>query len=257
MSPHQTVFLRLPSPFGTLQLNLETATPLSAFSDIFPDTYLRTSSRILDEDACLSDICHAANPSHPVTLELCARLRGGKGGFGSQLRAAGGRMSSGKASNVDSCRDLSGRRLSTLKEAQRQAELIESVPALRAAAQAAEKAKLEGLERQLGISTPDAESSSSASKRAADVTTADLEELARKKHKFDDNRFLEESREINESVRSAVSAALLKKRKKAKTESGTATAGAKTGVDQAKKAEKDKIAMPPPSVAKASTALAA
>jgi hypothetical protein len=53
----------------------------------------------------------------PLALRLAPRVRGGKGGFGSQLRAAGGRMSSQKTSNNDSCRDLSGRRLSTLKEA--------------------------------------------------------------------------------------------------------------------------------------------
>ena len=56
-----------------------------------------------------------------VTLRLIPRLPGGKGGFGSQLRAAGGRMSSQKTSNNDSCRDLSGRRLSTIKEAKRHA----------------------------------------------------------------------------------------------------------------------------------------
>ena len=54
-----------------------------------------------------------------VSLRLVPRLRGGKGGFGSQLRAAGGRMSSQKTSNNDSCRDLSGRRLSTIKEAKK------------------------------------------------------------------------------------------------------------------------------------------
>jgi hypothetical protein len=93
-----------------------------------------------------------------------------------------------------------------------QAELLESAPALRAAAKAAEKAKLEALERQLGInaaessastSTEAGPSSSSGSKRIADV---DLEELAKKKHKFEDSKFLEESREINDNVRSAVSA---------------------------------------------------
>ncbi|KAJ3835193.1 telomere stability and silencing-domain-containing protein [Lentinula raphanica] len=47
------------------------------------------------------------------------RVLGGKGGFGSQLRTASGRMSSQKTSNNDSCRDLSGRRLSTLKEAKK------------------------------------------------------------------------------------------------------------------------------------------
>lgn len=54
-----------------------------------------------------------------ISLRLVPRLRGGKGGFGSQLRAAGGRMSSQKTSNNDSCRDLSGRRLSTIKEAKK------------------------------------------------------------------------------------------------------------------------------------------
>lgn len=37
----------------------------------------------------------------------------------------------------------------------------------------------------------------------------DVEEVARKKHKFNDNAFLEESREINDNVRSAVSAGKL------------------------------------------------
>ena len=57
---------------------------------------------------------------HPlISLRLVPRMRGGKGGFGSQLRAAGGRMSSQKTNNNDSCRDLSGRRLSTIKEAKK------------------------------------------------------------------------------------------------------------------------------------------
>ena len=43
------------------------------------------------------------------------------------------------------------------------------------------------------------------SKRLAEI---DVGEIARKKHKFEDSKFLEESREINESVRSAVSAGM-------------------------------------------------
>ncbi len=54
-----------------------------------------------------------------VTLRLLPRILGGKGGFGSQLRAAGGRMSSQKTDNKDACRDLNGRRLSTVKEAKK------------------------------------------------------------------------------------------------------------------------------------------
>jgi hypothetical protein len=43
-----------------------------------------------------------------ATLRLAARLRGGKGGFGANLRAAGKRAADG---NVDACRDLQGRRV--------------------------------------------------------------------------------------------------------------------------------------------------
>lgn len=157
-------------------------------------------------------------------------------------------MSSGKATNVDACRDLSGRRLSTIKEAQRQAELLESAPAIRASAEAADRARLEALERQLGISAPESKAEgSSNTKRLAEV---DLEELARKRHRFEDTEYLEQSREIKDNVRSAVTAGLLKKKKKAKTDrvAATGTSAAKTVKDMAKEKEKDKAAMPPPPV---------
>ena len=54
-----------------------------------------------------------------VALRLSPRLLGGKGGFGSQSRAAGGLMSNQKTNNNDSCRDLTGRRLSAFKEAKK------------------------------------------------------------------------------------------------------------------------------------------
>lgn len=46
-------------------------------------------------------------------------LLGGKGGFGSMLRAQGGRMNSKKSTNNDACRDLSGRRLKTVRTAEK------------------------------------------------------------------------------------------------------------------------------------------
>ncbi|ORY29135.1 telomere stability and silencing-domain-containing protein [Naematelia encephala] len=241
----QTLFINLPHPLTSVQLRLSADTPLADLPiPSLQNTYLRTpSSGPLSPRTTLASLRHASNPSHPITLDVCARILGGKGGFGSQLRAAGGRMSSGKATNVDSCRDLSGRRLGTIKEAQRQAELLESAPALRAQTLAAEKAKLEAIERSLGISAPgEGEGSSSSVKRLAEV---DLEELARKKHKFDDNQFLEESREINDNVRSAVAAGLLKKKKKPKTDA--VVAGKEKEKDKVEQAKaKDKAKMPPP-----------
>ncbi|WWC97728.1 hypothetical protein V866_004613 [Kwoniella sp. B9012] len=256
----QTIHLHLPSPLPLQTLHIS---PQSTISDLpIPFTndsnvYLRTTSSILSPSTSISSLQHNENTNHPINIHVCARLLGGKGGFGSQLRAAGGRMSTGKATNMDSCRDLSGRRLGTIKEAQRQAELLESAPALRAKLQAEEKSKLEALERKLGISQPDSpeEGEGSGSKRKVD--DVNLEELAAKKYKFEDNKFLEESREINESVRNAVSKAmLLKKKKKSSTATIPATTAStaksdpkgKAKVDELTKKEKEKLSMPPPAL---------
>jgi len=147
-----------------------------------------------------------SSTSNFVTLRLTPRLLGGKGGFGSQLRAAGGRMSSQKTNNNDSCRDLNGRRLSTLKEAKRLAEYLESEPQRLAAKAEAQRAKLETLEKRLGIEHGQPRKPGEAS----------VEVLAGKKHRFDDTEYLEQSRDLVDNVKSAVSVGLLKKRKKAK-----------------------------------------
>lgn len=67
-----------------------------------------------------------------VQLRLSVPLRGGKGGFGSQLRAAGGRMSSKKkraqGENNGSNRNLDGRRLRTVNEAKALAEYLAMKP---------------------------------------------------------------------------------------------------------------------------------
>nr|GMC80447.1 protein SDE2 homolog [Ipomoea batatas] len=47
----------------------------------------------------------------PVVVNLLLRLRGGKGGFGSLLRAAATKAGQKKTNNFDACRDMSGRRL--------------------------------------------------------------------------------------------------------------------------------------------------
>jgi hypothetical protein len=67
-----------------------------------------------------------------ITLRLSAPLCGGKGGFGSQLRAQGGRMSSRKKKNQGdpnaSSRNLDGRRLRTITEAKALAEYLAVKP---------------------------------------------------------------------------------------------------------------------------------
>jgi hypothetical protein len=66
-----------------------------------------------DEDIVLS----GSSPSS--TLKLSLRMMGGKGGFGSMLRAQGGKMSSQKSTNIEACRDLSGRRIKTVNAAKK------------------------------------------------------------------------------------------------------------------------------------------
>ncbi|KAH9902578.1 telomere stability and silencing-domain-containing protein [Cubamyces lactineus] len=204
------------SPFPTLALSVPSETSFADLYELLADRYPSLPLHSQSADLVLSPTSGPIpEPYTPLTrylnedsqndslisLRLVPRLRGGKGGFGSQLRAAGGRMSSQKTSNNDSCRDLSGRRLSTIKEAKKLAEYIESEPLRKKAQQEAQRAKLEALEKKLGI----APGSSSA------------EPIAGKKHRLEDTEYIEQSRDIVENVKSAVSVAMLKKKKKAKT----------------------------------------
>ncbi|KAJ3557494.1 hypothetical protein NP233_g11727 [Leucocoprinus birnbaumii] len=209
------------SPFNSLTLSLPSSTPIHNVYDRLCEKYpslpphlasslsLSTNAGIIaDCDQPLSFLHDEDDESSLVTLRLTPRLLGGKGGFGSQLRAAGGRMSSQKTSNNDSCRDLNGRRLSTIKEAKKLAEYLESEPERLAAKAEAQRNKLEALEKRLGIEHKD------TSRKPGEVS---LEVVSGKKHRFDDTEYLEQSRELVDGVKSAVSAGLLKKRKKAKT----------------------------------------
>lgn len=130
-------------PFPTISFLLPSATPIDSLSYILSplchpslQSISLASGKQLQLEAAqqgthglLSDLhgsptaATAAARQHDqgntVFVRLAVRLLGGKGGFAAQLRAQGGRMSSNKATNNDSCRDLNGRRLSTIKEAKK------------------------------------------------------------------------------------------------------------------------------------------
>ncbi|PPQ99127.1 hypothetical protein CVT24_009317 [Panaeolus cyanescens] len=214
-----SVFIQSFAPFPTLSLSVDHGAQVKQLFSLIHDKYptfpvalapsLQLSThagRIPPPDSLISEL--QGEDSCFVSIRVTPKILGGKGGFGSQLRAAGGRMSSQKTNNNDSCRDLSGRRLSTIKEAKKLAEYIEKEPERLAAKAEAQKAKLERLERKLGIDP------SSSSTSAPD---ASAEILSGKKHRLDDTEFLEKNQELKDGVKSAVAAALLKKRKKAKT----------------------------------------
>ena len=81
--------------------------------------------------APLSSLLSSTNDTF-LPLRLSVPLCGGKGGFGSQLRAAGGRMSSRRKKNQgdanSSNRNLDGRRLRTVAEAKALAEYLALKP---------------------------------------------------------------------------------------------------------------------------------
>ena len=86
---------------------------------------------LLPSDRPISTLL-ANGPNEFLLLRLSTPLRGGKGGFGSQLRAAGGRMSSkrkkNQGDNNGSSRNLDGRRLRTVTEAKALAEYLALKP---------------------------------------------------------------------------------------------------------------------------------
>ncbi|KAF5341945.1 hypothetical protein D9611_001519 [Ephemerocybe angulata] len=212
------------APFPSLTLSLPSTTPISEVYGhlthrypALPDSLKHSNLVLSTHNGCIPapevalSSLQLNNDDTLVTLRLTPLVLGGKGGFGSQLRAAGGRMSSQKTSNNDSCRDLSGRRLSTIKEAKKLAEYLETEPERLAARAEAQKAKLEALEKKLGI-TPAANGEGSSS---APLTPDQIAEhvLAGKKHKFDDTEYIDQTKELSENVKSAVASAFLKKRK--------------------------------------------
>lgn len=75
------------------------------------DFYLLLNGKILNEDTVQNGIIH-----------IVPRLLGGKGGFGSMLRAIGAQIE--KTTNREACRDLSGRRLRDINEEKRVKEFL-------------------------------------------------------------------------------------------------------------------------------------
>ncbi|RAL64020.1 hypothetical protein DID88_003208 [Monilinia fructigena] len=131
--------LNLPS---TLSLPLSSTTTISELQDKLYDRIPSQDRRLILTTISNKLIC--AESSSPISdllsspedeflsLRLSARLCGGKGGFGSQLRAAGGRMSSkrkkGQGDQNGSSRNLDGRRLRTVNEAKALAEYLAIKP---------------------------------------------------------------------------------------------------------------------------------
>lgn len=127
--------LALPLPPTTtiaeLRDELESRLPRNNTSRLLLTTL---SSRHLPFGPCSTPIsAYLSTPDDDfLSLRLAIPLCGGKGGFGSQLRAAGGRMSSKRRKNQGedngSSRNLDGRRIRTVNEAKALAEYLAIKP---------------------------------------------------------------------------------------------------------------------------------
>ncbi|KAF6207471.1 hypothetical protein GE061_015917 [Apolygus lucorum] len=97
--------------------------------------YLKSDGRIVSKP---SDVGNS--------VQAVPRLRGGKGGFGSMLRAIGAQIE--KTTNREACRDLSGRRLRDINEEQRLKKWISQQGERDKEVEEKKKKKLEKLSRE-------------------------------------------------------------------------------------------------------------
>lgn len=241
----KTLSLKLPLSTSSDQIlaAISSRLQLSPESASLLRLYARSGRRI-DGPTTLRDL--SSSPNAFLDLEIRLSILGGKGGFGSMLRAQGGKMSARKGEeNNDSCRDLNGRRLKTVKEAQSLAAYLAAAPAREAALSKAQAEKYAKLEKMLGRKPKDAKDFEEAAGRLDDAGgdlgqgSGDDDEDAGagpsnlvpvrgkeasssgvsggaggKRGKLEDSKFLEESREAVDKAKSAVALAMAKRKKK-------------------------------------------
>ncbi|KAL2828972.1 hypothetical protein BDW59DRAFT_40259 [Aspergillus cavernicola] len=152
---------------------------------------LLPSSRALSN--LISPNGETTTTSNLLPLRLSVPVCGGKGGFGSQLRAAGGRMSSRRKRNQGddngSSRNLDGRRIRTVNEAKALAEYLAVKPEMD------KKEKEERRQRWLTVV------------EAAEKRQEELKNGGGGKQKID-GQWMEDKDEMNEKAREAVLAAM-------------------------------------------------
>ncbi|KAF8426062.1 telomere stability and silencing-domain-containing protein [Tirmania nivea] len=189
------------------------------------------------------------NGSTLLPLSLLPSLPGGKGGFGSQLRAAGGRMSSrkkrGQEENSDSCRNLDGRRIRTVKEAKALAAYLEIKP---------EMDKKEREKRKERWRKVVEQADRREAEERGDAVMGGM--------RFENTEWLEKTEEEKERLREAVVRAMKEgayEDEEKKRDRSPGSSGISSGADEeeVKEPKKSKIAVPKPiSPIKVSTAKA-
>lgn len=189
--------LGLPS---TLSLPVDSSTPITDFKQQLSGRLPHIESRFILTTTSNKEVLHSEAPVSSLLdnendtflpLRLSVPLCGGKGGFGSQLRAAGGRMSSRKKNNQgdgnNSNRNLDGRRLRTVNEAKALAEYLSLKPEM-------EKKEKEGRRRRW--------------EQAVELAERKGDEIRNGSKGRVDGKWVEDKEEAGERTREAVLAAM-------------------------------------------------
>ncbi|KOS20383.1 Telomere maintenance protein SDE2 [Escovopsis weberi] len=185
-----TLVLRLPSStsFTALRDEIDERLPAKAAESRLILTTL--SNRQLPAASCAPISSYLPSGGDDfLSLRLGLPLCGGKGGFGSQLRAAGGRMSSRKKQKDDhgSSRNLDGRRIRTVGEAKALAEYLAIKPEMEKKEKERRRQRWEEIVEQ-------------AERREAEIKAGGRGKL--------DGKWVEDKEESNERTRNAVMAAI-------------------------------------------------
>lgn len=190
----KTLCLPLPPSASTHDLWTELGShiPQELDDEVFSSLVLTTNANVdIPQQARLAISSLVAPEDDLIPLRLSYPTLGGKGGFGSQLRAAGGRMSSKRKKNRGdengSSRNLDGRRLRTVTEAKALAEFLAIKPEME------QKEKEKRRERWTAIVE-------AAERREEEIKNGNKGRL--------DGKWVEDKEEAGERTRDAVLAAM-------------------------------------------------
>lgn len=112
------------------------------------DFIMAFGTQVLRPSSCRLQSINVQNNSH---IDIIIPALGGKGGFGSLLRAIGAQIE--KTTNRDACRDLSGRRLRDIKREDELKKLLALQEKLEEERKRRRKEKLENLKRKVDNSS--------------------------------------------------------------------------------------------------------
>lgn len=189
------IFYRIPSQKGTRVATITgSECTLNQFCDYIINSeglkldnfIVAHGTKVFRSHSCSLQNVSLRNNSH---VDILIPLLGGKGGFGSLLRAIGAQIE--KTTNKDACRDLSGRRLRDIKREDELKKLVALQEKLQEERQKRKKEKLEKL------------------KKKTEETTSQSKSIQELVAMFDDHDYSKRRHELSDILEAAVEKGLI------------------------------------------------